>query len=104
MFDVTDQASFDALSNWFDEVATYSSKTRSSSVADPSRYPQLVLCGNKIDVADKRVVSADKAYVRCSVCLQVAISRLLTGAISIPSDVSHGARTAVSGNLCSNRT
>eukprot|EP01097_Dermamoeba_algensis_P002353 TRINITY_DN1931_c0_g1_i1.p1 TRINITY_DN1931_c0_g1~~TRINITY_DN1931_c0_g1_i1.p1 ORF type:complete len:118 (-),score=31.61 TRINITY_DN1931_c0_g1_i1:305-658(-) len=59
VFDVTSQKSFENIEVWRDEFLVQ------SSVADPQQFP-FILLGNKVDLAQDRVVSSKLAESWCT--------------------------------------
>ena len=51
LFDLTSEKSFLNIRNWLEQLRTHSNITN----------PEVVLCGNKDDLFDKRVISEERA-------------------------------------------
>ena len=51
LFDLTSEKSFLNIRNWLEQLRTHAY----------SSSPEIVLCGNKVDLFDKRVISEERA-------------------------------------------
>lgn len=51
LFDLTSEKSFLSIRNWLEQLRTHAY----------SSNPEIVLCGNKVDLFDKRVISEERA-------------------------------------------
>ena len=58
-FDVTNRDSFVHVERWISDVKEYA-----------GQHVMILLCGNKVDMMDKREVSFSEAKVRSCVCSQ----------------------------------